>query len=475
MIGSLRLRLLIGTSVAMALVLTLLGFAIYFSMWRSLLSEFDSALFAQAKSLDSMVEQHGNRVKFDFDSQQMPEFNAGPRAEYFEIWLDGGKVLARSNSLGDKDLTAGVSPLGIYRDFILPDRRCGRSLSIQLSTWIDQDDDDKGRHIKPQAVELTVSRDTADLDHTLSRLRWLLVGLCAAAIVVSEAALVWVVGRAVRPVNRLAEEIESLRETDLARRLDLPDVPTELAPVVERLNGLLARLESAFSRERAFTADVAHELRTPLAGLGTTLEVCRSRPRDNPAYEAAIDKCRKMIDRMQEMVESLLLLARADSGQLAAVQRTIDLSLLLSECWAVCQPRAEQRGLRVGWEVPSPCMIESDPDKLRIIFHNLFDNAVCHADENGTIRVVVDAEAVEISNSGSRVGSDELPHLFDRFWRGDQSRTDTGLHCGLGLSLCRRLMELLGGQISVQAQRGGNFVVRCSIFIKSQAETAPAK
>ena len=462
MTGSLRLRLLIGTSVAMALVLSLLGLAIFFSMWRSLLSEFDSALFAQAKSLDSMVEQHGNRVKFDFDSQQMPEFNVGRRAEYFEIWLDGGKVLARSNSLGKNDLETGASQTGIYRDIILPDGRRGRSLSIQLSTWVDQDDDDHGKRVRPQAVELTVARDTADLDRTLERLRWLLVGLCAGAIVVSEAALVWVVGRAVRPVNRLAEEIESLRETDLARRLDLPDVPTELAPVVERLNGLLGRLESAFSRERAFTADVAHELRTPLTGLGTTLEVCRSRPRDNPAYEAAIDKCRKMIDRMQEMVESLLLLARADSGQLAAVRQPVDLGLLMSECWAVCQIRAEQRGLRVNWEVPSPCMIESDPEKLRIIFHNLFDNAVCHVDERGMVRVIVDAEAIEISNSGSRVGSEELPHLFERFWRGDQARSDTGVHCGLGLSLCRRLAELLGGRISVQAKHGGNFVVRCS-------------
>jgi two-component system, OmpR family, heavy metal sensor histidine kinase CusS len=459
MTGSLRLRLLVGTSVAMALVLSLLGLAIYFSMWRSLLSEFDSALFAQAKSLDSMVEQHGNRIRFDFDSQQMPEFNAGRRAEYFEIWLDGGEVLARSNSLGKNDLATGVSQAGIYRDIILPDGRRGRSLSIQLWTWVDQDDDDQGKRVKPQPVELTIARYTADLDHTLLDLRWLLVGLCAGAIVVSGAALVWVVGRAVRPVNRLAEEIESLRETDLARRLDLPDVPAELAPVVQRLNGLLSRLESAFSRERAFTADVAHELRTPLAGLGTTLEVCRSRPRDNPAYEAAIDKCRKMIDRMQEMVESLLLLARADSGQLAAVRQRIDLSLLLSECWAVCQARAEQRGLKVGWEVPSPCMVESDPDKLRIIFHNLFDNAVCHADEDGMVRVVVDAEGVEIANSGSRVGSEDLPRLFERFWRGDQARSDTGVHCGLGLSLCRRLVELIGGEITVNAVRGGSFVV----------------
>jgi len=170
-----------------------------------------------------------------------------------------------------------------------------------------------------------------------------------------------------------------------------------------------------------------------------------------------------MIDRMQAMVESLLLLARADGGQLAAVRKRVDLSLLLSECWADCQMRAEQRGLRIDWEVPAGCIVESDPDKLRIIFQNLFDNAVSYVDDGGTIRVVVDAEAVEISNSGSKIGSEEQLHLFERFWRGDQARTDTGVHCGLGLSLCRRLMELLGGQIGVNAVQGGSFVVRCTI------------
>jgi two-component system sensor histidine kinase QseC len=461
---SLRLRLLIGTSAATAVVLTLLGLAIYFSMWRSLLSEFDGGLLTQAQALGSMVEQHGRRLKFEFDAQQMPEFNAGPRPEYFEIRFDGEKVLARSDSLGKGNLAAGASSsAAVYQDVILPNNRCGRSLTIQLWARVDHDEDEPHDVAAAQRLELTVARDTSDLDHTLLRLGWLLVGLCAGAIVVSGAALVFVVGRAVRPVNRLAAEIESLRETDLARRLDLPDVPAELAPVVQRLNGLLGRLENAFGRERAFTADVAHELRTPLAGLVTTLEVCRSRPRDNPAYEAVIDKCRKMIDRMQAMVESLLLLARADGGQLAAVRKRVDLSLLLSECWADCQMRAEQRGLRIDWEVPSGCIVESDPDKLRIIFQNLFDNAVSYVDDGGMIRVVVDAEAVEISNSGSKIGSEELPHLFERFWRGDQARTDTGVHCGLGLSLCRRLMELLGGQIGVNAVQGGSFVVRCTI------------
>ena len=109
------MRLLIGTSAATAVVLTLLGLAIYFSMWRSLLSEFDGGLLTQAQALGSMVEQHGRRLKFEFDAQQMPEFNAGRRPEYFEIRFDGGKVLARSNSLGKDNLAAGASSSAALR------------------------------------------------------------------------------------------------------------------------------------------------------------------------------------------------------------------------------------------------------------------------------------------------------------------------------------------------------------------------
>src|SRR5262249_2995284 len=150
---------------------------------------------------------------------------------------------------------------------------------------------------------------------------------------------------------------------------------------------LLGRLEKAFAREKSFTADVAHELRTPLTGLHTTLEVCRSRPRDPAAYEAAIDECRSITDRMSGMVESLLLLARSDAGQLTVQPRPTDLPGLIAEAWKSSAAAAESRRIRAEFNLGQPLCIDTDPDKLHIIIRNLIDNAVSHADEGGLLRI----------------------------------------------------------------------------------------
>ncbi|MGA2443339.1 MAG: ATP-binding protein, partial [Tepidisphaeraceae bacterium] len=292
-------------------------------------------------------------------------------------------------------------------------------------------------------------------------------GWCCLAVVVCGAVLVWIVGRAVRPVERIAADIDQLRENDLSVRLRSGEAPTELAPVIDKLNGLLSRLESAFAREKAFAADVAHELRTPLAALLTTFEVCRSRPRDESAYVAAIDKCRDVAQRMQAMVETLLVLARADAGQLSLKFQNADAADLLDVGWALFAPRAQARGLQLQWQVPGPIFIETDPERLLIILQNLFDNAVSYANDAGTLRVSArldsDRLLIEVANTGSLIPPGDADQLFERFWRGDQARADTGVHCGLGLALCQRLARLLNGHIEVRTAQRDWFIVRLTL------------
>ncbi len=170
---------------------------------------------------------------------------------------------------------------------------------------------------------------------------------------------------------------------------------------------------------------------------------------------------------MQAMVETLLMLARAEAGQLSLKLKSIDSADLLDDCWALFSPRAEARHLTLQWQPSVPIPIETDPEKLRIIFHNIFDNAVSYADEAGTVKVSANVTEgkfhVEVANTGSRVSPEQSSRLFDRFWRGDQARAGVGLHCGLGLSLCERLARLLKGEIKVQTTEGGWFTVRLTL------------
>ena len=195
-----------------------------------------------------------------------------------------------------------------------------------------------------------------------------------------------------------------------------------------------------------------------------------------------------MTDRMQAMVEHLLMIARADAGQLALVRRPVAIAAVLTESWSSFAQRAQDRGLTVRWDGAAgpgegPGEVETDPDKLRIVLHNLFDNAVCYTDEGGAIRIAATVAAagsshtsdtphslsIEIANTGSRVRPEDVPHLFERFWRGDASRSETGVHCGLGLALSQRLVSLLGGEIAAESSAGGEFLVRVSLPVSANA------
>lgn len=481
MTHSLRLRLLVGTSLGIALILTLLGSAIYFSVHRALLSEFDRSLLVKARALTSMAEQNGGRIKFEFDSEQMPEFVESHRPEYFEAWFADGKPLLRSQSLADTHL-AKPSPardVPEYRDLILPDGRRGRSINLW---FVPRDENDGETRPWPpsnlprtRAAALTVARERESLDRAMGHLRWLLFGLCGAAIFVSGGVLLFVVTRSMKPVAWLAWQIGSMTETDLSRRVDGRGAPSELMPVVARINGLLELLGVAFSREKAFSAAVAHELRTPLASLRTTLEVCRSKRREHPAYEAMIDKCLGISGRMEGMVQTLLLLTRADCGEVKAERKMMDLCLLMEECWALFHERSARRQVRVDWSVPESCLVLNDADKLRMVLNNLFDNAVTNVDAGGLIDICAtrtgDRVEMLVRNSGSRINPDDASRVFERFWRGDAARSDDGLHCGLGLSLCQRLMPLLGGELQVET-KSGFFMVRLSLRSHSDSHQA---
>jgi len=301
---------------------------------------------------------------------------------------------------------------------------------------------------------LAMARPTRDLENTLARLRWLLIVVFLAAVIASVAVMALAIRQGLVPVGELAASIEKVGVADLSERIAANGTPRELLPVVDRLNDLLARLDLAVTRERSFSADVAHELRTPLAGLETTLEVCASRDRNAVAYQQVVQSCLNITRGMKLMVNNLLLLARAESRQLAPAAESVDLEKLINDCWSHFAAKAQERGLSVEFDVPQT-QITTDPNLLRIIFNNLFDNAVVYCEDRGTINVRTaahdDITDVSITNTAPHIPPEKLAHIFDRFWRDDAARSAAGLHCGLGLTLCCRITTLLGGAINASS------------------------
>lgn len=478
---SLRRHLLLGAAAAITGVFAVLAGILYLSVRTWLIAGFDRALLAQAESLKAATEFHHGSVRIDFDGPQPASFLAGPHPEYFELWLNGRPV-DRSNSLGGRDLPLpALHPNSTQYHFnTLPGGSDGREIATAFELHPELEDRDEHSHPQPlhAPLILVVAQDTLELTSELAFLRWLLAATCGAALLIGLALLAWIIRRGMRPVDAIAARIEAVGRASLSDRLEARGVPRELLPIIDRLNDMLARLESAFTRERAFTADVAHELRTPLAGLETSLEVCSSRVRKPQEYQKVLGRCLGVVRQMHAMVDSLLTLARADAGTLAVARKSFSLDELLDESWAAFAGRAGQRNLRITRIGNLDGLIDSDREKLRQVLHNVFDNAVSYADEGGTIAIELielpESVSLEVANSGSRLSNDQAQHAFERFWRGDAARSNTGAHCGLGLAISRELLQVVGGSIEVSSADGGEFRVHI-LLPRSDQPMQPAR
>lgn len=480
MIRSLQSRLLIRTLTATTLVLCIAG-VLVFALTRSmLLRDFDHAMESKARAMTALVEEERGRIELELKDGDMPEFSRRTRPEYYELRLADGAFAARSPSLVGH-LQDGISAPDhemTLQTVTLPDGRPGRIVMIRFIPR--SEDEDKGKSgTGPQAIRtpvvLAVARDTLDLDHTLAHIRFVLISIGAITVLTISSLLAGVVRAGLRPLRELATQIAALNETILSARLSIKDVPSELDAVVERLNELLAGLEKAFTRERTLTADVAHELRTPLAGLRSTLEVTLTKERDCPAYKEALANSLLIARQMQEMVDNLLTLARAESGQLRCEMQPLDITALARESWKPFAARAAARSISVHWLGPLSCVVLTDREKLLHVLRNLLENAVSYANDGGEILLETagsDGEGqITIANTGCTLSKQETVHVFDRFWRKDPSRRDTGVHSGLGLALAKRITELLGGTIRADAD-GGAF--RVSVTLPPASEQARA-
>ncbi len=288
--ASLRRRLITGTALGTAAVLLAAGFALYAMVKSSLLSEFDHALLEKARTLAGMIEQEERRVELEFAEADMSEFTRTDRPEYFQVWLADGGVIARSDSLSGRGLPlhqrAAHEP--VVQAITLPDGRPGRIVSLGFTA---RPDDELESQPRGKRLILSLARDDLALRAALASLRFALILVGLLATLASAGLLAWLVPVGLRPVEALARDIGGIDERKLSERIDPGGAPAELRPIVQRLNELLGRLHAAFEREKIMTADVAHELRTPLAGLRSTLEVALSRERDQSAYRTALSEC----------------------------------------------------------------------------------------------------------------------------------------------------------------------------------------
>lgn len=279
----------------------------------------------------------------------------------------------------------------------------------------------------------------------------------------------WIAGRALEPVDRMITEVREITDgRSLHRRVAVPMERDELGRLAETLNQMMTRLERSFAALRRFTADASHELKTPLTVVRAGVERAITRPGVPPETLAPLEETLQEVNRMTELLDSLLTLARADEGRADLHREPVDLREILEEAGETGELLAEHAG--VGIEIrlpPQPVVVEVDRSRMRQLALNLIENAVKYTPRGGQVSVELagnDGRVVfTVADTGIGIAPGDLPHVFDRFWRADSARTRTSERAGtgLGLAICKWIAEAHGGTIEVQSRpgRGTTFTV----------------
>jgi len=265
-------------------------------------------------------------------------------------------------------------------------------------------------------------------------------------------------GLSLKPVDILTRSAKKITAENLSQRLEVLNPHDEIGELAATFNNTLARLEAVFSRMRQFSADVSHELRTPLTILRGETEVALRWVKEPEEYRAILQSNLEEIKRMSEIIEYLLDLAKAEEGMLRLEFSEVTLNDLLDELVSQTKVLARQKGVVLAFEALYPVVISGDRLRLRQIFLNLLDNAVKYTPASGEVRVVLDSVGryarVAVIDTGSGIPAEDLPYIFDRFYRVDKARNRADGGTGLGLSLSSSLAEAHGGRIEVVSQQG---------------------
>jgi signal transduction histidine kinase len=453
---SLRTRLAFTVVVVIGIGLGAFSLVLYGVFSRTLWHAFDEGLADDALELGELVSEN-DQGSLQVTAEAL-DAAAGTTPPYFEIWADDGHVVVRSRSLGSADLGHEDDAKGARAaDLVLPNGQAGRL----VREWVAVPRRKDSLATSRRNARVVVARDADDFSATLGTLRTLLIGLGLAVLAVAALAGVLVVRGGLLPLARLAERLDALDVPRLGERLATDHLPRELRPVAIKLNELLRRLEEQVARERRLSADVSHELRTPLAGLRSILEVTARRERTSAEYQATIAEALGIILKTSRAVESLLLLARLDAHQLEVTREPVELRGLVDECFAACAAAAHERHLSFANRVEAAASVSTDRDKLAIIVGNLLRNATQYTSEGGCLAVESDlAEGVVLAviDSGPCIPQALLERIFERFFRGEKSRTATGEHSGIGLALARALGEALGFSLIASNRADGAVV-----------------
>ena len=398
---------------------------------------------------------------------------------YFVLWRRDGFMLASSTNApnrqfqdGEDEQQQGVNTMPVPKDTEKSPPRDVVSLSAKVSRGME---DSMALQMRgtfrevevqtPPGEKILVGRSIAPEMRELHLAAWELSGVGGIVLFFGLAGGWWMAGRAIRPIQDISSAAAKISAGDLSQRINMAETESELGKLAAVLNSTFARLETSFAQQQQFTSDAAHELRTPVTVMLTQTQMALNRQRSEAEYRETLGACQRSAQRMRRLIESLLELARLDAGQEQLKHMSFDCAATVNECVESIRPLADERGVALITEL-TPLNCVGDPERIGQVITNLLTNAIQYNRIGGQVRVGLKKEnglgTLTVSDTGIGIPAVDLPHVFERFYRGDKARTASNGHSGLGLAICKAIIEAHGGTIDVSSEpdRGTTFTVR---------------
>ena len=474
---SLRWKLQFFYSALLATVILSSGSIFYYQVWRSTFTEVDRRLEASALYLDVMLRSFPPPIQQGIEAPPMlppplrpdgtPPPPPRPRRSK-EQFLEELRLPQDSNFLseGNPDdqtyfLVRTSKDMLIKKEFVplgYPEAQSlAEKFNNQPTLVMLKNNFREVRMIGPSGSKIIVGKSLRRETIQLRNIAIQFIAIGLAFLVLGVGVSFAIAFRMVRPITQMSATAELLSEKDLSKRLDPNQIDSELAGLAEVLNRLFSRLDASFSRQRQFTADASHELRTPLTVIRSASELALSQPRSPEEYQETIEVSLKAAERMTNLVNGLLALARLDSSNADFHLQQINLSDLVGESVSLLGAIASEKQISLVSDLHS-VQIFGNPESLSRMIDNLITNAILYNKPGGKVFITLnrsDNKAVlEIKDTGVGISEEHLPFIFERFYRVDKARSRFSGGSGLGLAICKGVIEKHNRTITVQSVLG---------------------
>jgi two-component system OmpR family sensor kinase len=493
-----RVQLTLWYTAIFALLILLFGLIFYTTLQAFLASGVDSALQLRAQQIAGGVSSESGKIVIQDVTGELPGLDTTPTPGNQNTNSTGtnstGGPNDRQGAQSDVNIgtlvrildaqgkTTYISPA--FRALTLPPTSFTQPL--HGPTWQETITAHNGQAVRMISVALTdngavfgvlqVGESLAQLDATLQSITLALLVITPFVLLLGALGSYWLAKRAFRPILYLTRTAREIKAGDLHRRVPVPRSRDEVYDLALTLNEMIGRLDQAFTQQRRFVADASHELRTPVTVIRSITDVALEDPLNLDEYGVLLREINAEAERLGVLINDLLMLARADEEQMPLDREPVRLDLLAFDVAASMEPLAIERGIELQVQTLEPATVSGDTARLIQVLMGLVDNALTYTNAGGTIALGVAVHGSEacltVRDTGIGIASEDIPYIFERFYRADPARSRAAGGSGLGLSIAHWVIQAHGGSIAVESQvgQGSTFTVTLPLATSTPAQ-----